>query len=88
MKKAFPRHQAEGANRKFSRVSIPASDAVTVLSFLKEKCHEFSMCALTCMAGGSRMGTGWGKCQKYRQCSKNVLIGLIYNFYRNVLFSE
>lgn len=70
MTKAFPRHQAEGANRKFSRVSIPASDAVTVLSFLKEKCHEFSMCALTCMAGGYRMGMGWGQCQKYRQCSQ------------------
>lgn len=88
MTKAFPRHQAEGANRKFSRVSIPASDAVTVLSFLKEKCHEFSMCALTCMAGGSRMGMGGDNDRSTDNAHKNVLIGLIYNFYRNVLFSE
>lgn len=39
------------------RVSVPASDAITALSFLREKCHESlsSMCALTGIAGGSRI---------------------------------
>lgn len=88
MTKAFPRHQAEGANGKFSCVSFPASDAITALSFLKEKCHEFSLCALTCMAGGSRMGAGGDNARSTDNAHKNVLIGLIHNFYRNVLFSK
>lgn len=67
MTKAFPRYQAEGGNMKFSRVSIPASDAVTALRFLTEKCHEFSMYALTWQEV-----PGWGQCQKYRQRSQEL----------------
>lgn len=75
---------------KFSRVSIPASDAVIALSFRKEKCHEFSMCALTCVEEEEvpGWGQGGGNARRTDNARKNVLIGPIYNFYRNVLFSK
>lgn len=71
----------------FSRVSIPASDAVIVLSFRKEKCHKFSMCALTCVEEEvPGRGQGGGNARSTDNAHKNVLIGPIYNFYRNILF--